>query len=137
MSSAVSGAISSEYTTKYNTKGDTSIINATVVRLASLLQSDSSDDKKKTGVLSRCLNALNKTLSYPLVVTSYYNLGYGDSWFPLRTVPFDVRAYQRDLQRNCVVYDDPNQDFMLVAGEENDLTGKTNVAALSAVTLYK
>jgi hypothetical protein len=137
LTAAVGGAITSEYATKYNTKGDKSVINATVVRLASLFQSDRSDDSKKTGVLTRCLNALNKTLSYPLVMTAFYNLGFGDSWFPLRTTPLDTRAFQRDLQRNVIVYADPNQDYMLVAGEENDLTGKNNVAALSAVTLYR
>lgn len=135
---ATAGAITSEYNTKYNTKADQTKINAEVIGVAAMLTDNTrTTESKKTSVLAKCLNAMNKTIAYPLVMSAFYLLGYGDAWFPMRTARFDFRAFQRAIFDAPVAYDEPSQDFQLVAGGKDELTDTNVVGTLDEVSSYK
>ena len=138
MKAEVAGAVQSEYATKYATKSDHVDINQTLVRVAAVLEDGRrTNDRKKTSILSKCLNTLNKSLAFPLVMSAFYVRGYGDSWFTLRTKRLDARAFQRDLQGGGVAaYADAGQTYTLVVGERNAM-GNVTLAALDDVTLYR
>ncbi len=81
----VRASMQSEYNTGYNTKADNTSLNQAVVQLAAGIAGEHKPvARAKTSVLSKMVNAITKTIPYPLVMSAAYLLGHGDSWCPMR-----------------------------------------------------
>lgn len=124
MAADVRAVLQSEYNTAYNTKNETTGINQTVVNVAAGMEKRGrSLGRNKTTVLSKMLNAINKTIAYPLVMSSAYLLGYGDSWCPTRYARHDFSLFQRELMgQDAEPYGDGNVDHVLAADSDGDST---------------
>ena len=119
----VRAVLQSEYNTAYNTKNETTGINQTVVNVTAGMEKRGRNlARDKTTVLSKMLNAINKTIAYPLVMSSAYLLGYGDSWCPSRFARHDFFLFQRELmgQQVAELYGDGIADHVLVAESDGE-----------------
>jgi len=117
----VRAVLQSEYNTAYNTKNETTGINQTVVNVAAGMEHRGrSLARNKTTVLSKMLNAINKTIAYPLVMSSAYLLGYGDAWCPTRFARHDFALFQRECLGLADPYADGTVDHVLVADSDGD-----------------
>jgi hypothetical protein len=131
-------AIASEYNTKYNTKGDNTRINEHTTRIAATLNDPTKTaDRKKTSLLSMCLNLLNKSIAYPLVMSAYYVCGYGDSWNPMPLASMDIQAFQTDLQAHASAFVNPDVNCTLLVADADDRVECPRVAAVTAATFYR
>ena len=122
MAAEVAAAMQSEYSTKYNTKSDSTDVNSQFLHVAAMVQDGAlSPERRKTSLLCKMVNAINKTISYPLVSTASYVMMDGDAWFPLRTSKFDFTRFQRDLRRaqEANPYEDEGTDCTLTRGREH------------------
>lgn len=108
----------SEYNTSYNTKADNTSLNQAVVQLAASIDGEQKNvARAKTSVLSKMMNAMNKTIPYPLVMCSAYLLGHGDSWCPMRCAKHDFALFQRPLLQHRSIYDDQVADHTVIAND--------------------
>ena len=112
----VRAALQSEYNTSYNTKSENTTLNHAVVHLAAAMENRTrTAAQTKTSVLSKMMNAITKTVPYPLVMSAAYLLGYGDSWCPMRVARHDFSLFQRSLLQRQDPYDDLLADHTFAA----------------------
>jgi hypothetical protein len=122
---------SSNYCTKYNCKADATKENeATLLeaqkRQDHLLQTSKkvldddqfSPEMKAKKMLAKCQNYINGSYTVALVMVASYLLGYGDYWFPMKTVPYDHNwfktVFMEQKQRPGGVDDLIEQETMFV-----------------------
>ena len=115
----VGAALQSEYTTKYTTKPELSKINTATIMSAYLIsRATKTAQQVATSIISKCLNTINGTITYPLVLLSTYLLGHGDHFMSHVTAVHSPYAFTvtllplssaRDLDgTTCeVVHQDP------------------------------
>jgi hypothetical protein len=116
----------SEYNTGYNTKADNTSLNQAVVQLAAGIAGEHKPvARAKTSVLSKMVNAITKTIPYPLVMSAAYLLGHGDSWCPMRCAKHDFALFQRPLLHQRSVYDDEIADHTVIAAQSSDDDGES------------
>jgi hypothetical protein len=142
LSAVVAAIASSEYATKYNTKSDNTDVNASLLRVAEVLDDNNrSTPSVAAGVLRKVLHAINRTISYPLVMSASYLLGHGDHWFPMRTHKFDWGLFQRDLLDTSTLYDLDDVDHTLTRADEDavddDEAAQVRVQMINDLTSYK
>jgi hypothetical protein len=144
----VRASLQSEYNTSYNTKSDNIELNQAVVFVASTIDRKRTTAQVKTSVLSKMVNALTKTIPYPLVMSAAYLLGFGDSWCPIQTARHDFALFQRRLLQRDIPYDNNLVDhvFAEVESSDNDEDddgeaasddGRTSVKAIDAAMQYR
>lgn len=114
----VRAAMQSEYNTSYNTKADNTTLNQAVVQLAASIGGEhKTTARAKTSVLSKMMNAITKTIPYPLVMSAAYILGHGDSWCPMRCAKHDFSLFQRPMLQHRSMYDDQVADHAFIPGD--------------------
>ena len=112
----------SEYNSSYNCKNDNSSINAAVVYLTNeAIRRGRTPEQNKTSVISKMLNAMIKTISYPMVQSASYLLGYKDWHFPCLTSFHEFRAFQRDALNATPAYDKPSDTFRFFSPNDEDV----------------
>jgi hypothetical protein len=87
-------------------------------------------DHKARALLSKFLNSVNGSYSVSLVISATHLLGYGDSWFPFDTVPFDLNAHWHGLARDFDALDaglNPDED------EDHEIINDRNASRLHVV----
>lgn len=126
----VCAARQSEYNTSYATKAENSNINHAIVNFAaSMEQRTKTAAQTKTSMLSKMVNAITKTIPYPLVMTATYLLGHGDSWCPMRCARHDFALFQRQLLQHDDAYADQLADHTLATvrgGDNSSSDGNTD-----------
>ena len=116
----VRASLQSEYNTSYNTKSENTSLNHVVVHLAAAMENRvKTVAQTKTSVLSKMMNAITKTIPYPLVMSAAYLLGFGDSWCPMRVARHDFYLFQRSLLEHQDPYDDLLADHTFVPDDRN------------------
>jgi hypothetical protein len=90
-------AMTSEYNTKYATKADNTHNNHAVLRKAAAIANGINSAQHGRRILTRCLNAINSTITYPLVMTASYLLGHNDHYFTHKTAVHDTALFTAAL----------------------------------------
>ena len=102
---AIRAALQSEYNTSYNTKAENKSLNNAVVKCAAALENRTrTPEQRKTSVLAKVMNAIIRTIPYPLTMLANYVLGYGDSWCPNRYAKHDFWQFQARLLQDSAKF---------------------------------
>ena len=77
LNAAAAAALQSEYTSKYATKSDAAKINFALLTTSYLIgKATRTKEEVARSVITKCLNSIHGTISYPIALTSYYLAGY-------------------------------------------------------------
>lgn len=135
----VRASLQSEYNTSYNTKAESTGINQAVVHIAAdIAKRVRTTEQMKTSVLSKMLNAITKTIPYPLVMSASYLLGNGDSWCPMRVTPHDFAQFQRMHLEQPGPYEDTAVATEFAAPDAGEAaTQPRRIMVMDAVLQYK
>ena len=131
---AIASALQSEYSSKYSTKSDNTPENIRTLQVAKVLAEK--NEKTARTILTKLLNRITGSVSYPLVMLSSYLLGHGDFWFPIGTAAHNYWSFQQDLlsQQKGIMYEDGEVNVTLNYVLKG---GKTYTSATTPVTDYK
>jgi hypothetical protein len=94
----LASAITSEYATKYSTKADNTPFNQQMLAVAQSISEDG-DAKAAKRLISKMLNKITGSITYPLIMCASYLLGHDDRWFPGDMASHDLRAFHLNLVR--------------------------------------
>ena len=153
LNAAAAAALQSEYTSKYATKSDAAKINFALLTTSYLIgKATRTKEEVARSVITKCLNSIHGTISYPIALTSYYLAGYGDHTISHDTFSHSHHEFTASVREPecvdeadqlvdydiCIAAKDQDQDDPQEQAEREEMLPKipTRAAVVSKQKLY-